>query len=156
MPNDGCLIDRPSKVAPDPDPKAKRKPAQAAPNPHFEAFWAAYPRKTAKGAARKAWPAAEAKAAPGEISAGLKRYIATKPSDIAYCYPATWLNGERWLDEERDGRGEGVPNGKARDGPRSVNSWVAESREWLESKRRQDHDDTPEQPGTYPFLPRPH
>ena len=69
----------------------------------FELFWECYPRKTAKKAARKAWPKA-LRAAPLErIMAGLNRYIRCKPDYQDWMHPATFLNGERWEDEYEGG-----------------------------------------------------
>lgn len=70
----------------------------------FEDFWTAYPRRTAKQAARKAWqklkPGPELRAA---IHAGLDRYRRTEQwqQDGGRYVPhaATWLNGRRWDDE---------------------------------------------------------
>jgi len=70
----------------------------------FEEFWEVYPRRTAKGAARKAWPAALKKARGAEaLVAGARAYAEscaahqTDPQFIAH--PATWLRAERWADE---------------------------------------------------------
>ncbi len=64
----------------------------------FESFWAAYPRKTGKGAARKAFTGARLKAAADTILAGEAR--AKWPADPQFIpHPATWLNREGWLDE---------------------------------------------------------
>jgi hypothetical protein len=68
----------------------------------FDAFWAHYPRKKGKGAARTAWARATKKADPGEIITGLSRYCReVEQVDEArfIAHPATWLNQERWLDE---------------------------------------------------------
>ena len=70
----------------------------------FPEFWAAYPRKVAKGAARKAWAKAIKKADPEHIIWGARRY-ATDPrrqaADIRYtAHAATWLSAERWTDED--------------------------------------------------------
>src|SRR5690606_1449835 len=76
----------------------------------FDEFWAAYPRRVGKGAARKAWAKATKKAAPEESNAGRHRYAASPPrqppdprrqsADIRYtAHPSTWLNAERWTDE---------------------------------------------------------
>lgn len=71
----------------------------------FESFWEIYPRKVAKGAARKAWNAAIKKAAPQDIIAGVSRYTSALSAQKAstgwapeVCYPATFLNAERWND----------------------------------------------------------
>lgn len=69
----------------------------------FEEFWAAYPRKTGKGAARKAW----GKLKPGNklFSKIMSAVEAQRQSDQwqrdhgqFIPYPATWLNQERWED----------------------------------------------------------
>jgi len=65
----------------------------------FDNFWKAFPRKTAKGAARKAW---EKLTADDQLAAiaGAQRFAADPNRDETFTpHPATWLNGERWLDE---------------------------------------------------------
>lgn len=85
-------------------PTRKRASESADDQSAFAAFWNAYPRKVAKGAARKAWDKAiKAGAEPADVVLGARRY-ATDPrrndSDIRYtAHPATWLNSERWADE---------------------------------------------------------
>jgi hypothetical protein len=85
---------------------ARKRAGEHAPDEHaFAEFWSAYPRKVAKGAARKAWgKAIKDGANPADIVLGARRY-ATDPrrsdSDIRYtAHPATWLNQERWADED--------------------------------------------------------
>ena len=67
----------------------------------FEAFWAAYPRRVGKGAARAAFCKACRKARPEAIIAAITAQVeAGCFKDMTYTpYPATWLNGERWDDE---------------------------------------------------------
>jgi hypothetical protein len=67
----------------------------------FEAFWAAYPRRVGKGAARTAWAKAIRKARPEAIIAAIQAQVyAGCFRDLTFCpHPATWLNGERWDDE---------------------------------------------------------
>src|SRR5690606_22594861 len=67
----------------------------------FDEFWSLYPRKVGKGQARKAWSGALRKASAGEIILGVRRAAeAFSVNDPRYIpHPATWLNGERWLDE---------------------------------------------------------
>lgn len=65
----------------------------------FEDFYKNYPRKTAKGAARKVWerlsPEDKEKAVAGALA-----YANDPNRDESFtAYPATWLNAERWLDE---------------------------------------------------------
>lgn len=65
----------------------------------FDLFWNNYPRKTAKGAARKAWE----KIKPEEqeqVAKAAALFAADPNRDETYTpHPATWLNAERWLDE---------------------------------------------------------
>lgn len=85
------------RAHPEPQPPVARE--------DFDKFWATYPRRIAKGAARKAWDKALKNGAdPEEIIWGARAY-ATSPrrtaADIQYtAHPATWLNGERWADED--------------------------------------------------------
>lgn len=67
----------------------------------FEAFWKCYPRKVDKGHARKAFATALKRADAPTISQGARRYAeAVKGKDPKYiAHAATWLNGDRWLDE---------------------------------------------------------
>jgi hypothetical protein len=82
-------------------PSRKAKPTTTE-DPDFAAFWTAYPRKTAKPAALKAWRAT-AKGRPplAELIAALEKHKASRqwqdPQFVAH--PATWLRGQRWLDE---------------------------------------------------------
>ena len=66
----------------------------------FDRFWAAYPRRTAKFDAQKAW----SKLNPpiDEVLAALEwqRQEWTDPQFIPY--PATWLRAGRWMDERPD------------------------------------------------------
>ena len=68
-------------------------------SPSFEDFYKIYPRKTAKGAAQRAWdklpPEDRQKAVEGAL-----RYANDPNRDPSFtAYPATWLNAQRWLDE---------------------------------------------------------
>ena len=68
----------------------------------FDRFWAAYPRRVAKEAARKAYgKAIERGATDAALLAGAQRYAAErKDQDPKYTkHPATWLNGGCWEDE---------------------------------------------------------
>lgn len=76
----------------------------------FDTFWAAYPRKVGKDAARRAWGKVTRRTDPAVILAGLAAY----PFDLARSqfipHPATWLNGGRWQDDPAavNGRAEGA------------------------------------------------
>jgi hypothetical protein len=71
---------------------------QLHPDP-FDAFWAAYPRKVAKKAARKAFDKALRTTPIDTIMAGLASYIRHKPDYADWMHAASFLNGERWADE---------------------------------------------------------
>ena len=70
-------------------------------NPDFDQFWAAYPRKTGKGAARKAWeqlrPALAAVLEALAWQVKQDRWRAERGKYIPH--PATWLTQGRWEDE---------------------------------------------------------
>jgi len=63
----------------------------------FDEFWATYPRRDDKGAARKAWAKAIKKADPGDINIAAASYR-DDPNRLGEFtkYPATWLNAEGW------------------------------------------------------------
>jgi hypothetical protein len=65
----------------------------------FLEFWARYPKKSGKGAARAKFLFAIKKATSTQIMEGLDRYIASKPDPKFTKNPATWLHQECWLDE---------------------------------------------------------
>jgi len=79
----------------------------------FEEFWKIYPRKTAKGSARKAW---EKIKDPESVMAGAQRFASDPNRDPSFTpHPATWLNGERWLDEPLPPRKLSLEETKARE-----------------------------------------
>ena len=64
-------------------------------------FYKCFPRKTAKGSARKAWEVAVAKTDPDVIISKAALFAASVDGkDKKFIpHPATWLNQERWDDE---------------------------------------------------------
>lgn len=86
-------------------PAGKRIEPGSDDDPDFCVFWDVYPRRAAKGQARKAWKTAVVKkrADPKEIIRGAERYRDDhhrQSRDIEYtAHPGTWLNGERWLEQ---------------------------------------------------------
>ena len=96
-----------------------RKRAATSPDPHFDEFWAAYPRKTDKGNARKAWAKALKKTKPEVLIAAAAALAATNPDWKFTAHPTTWLNGERWEDQPltliTGGAGNGEPRPAADD-----------------------------------------
>ena len=69
----------------------------------FEEWWQLYPIRKSKGAARKAYARIIKKklATVEHLKLGAMRYAASVTGhDFEYIkHPATWLNGECWLDE---------------------------------------------------------
>lgn len=68
----------------------------------FDDFWAFYPRKVGKFAAKKIFEAQRKKGEhpPAErMREAITRYIETKKPEIDYCHPRTWLSQGRWTDE---------------------------------------------------------
>lgn len=69
----------------------------------FAVFWAAYPRKVSKAAARQAFKQAWKKLPPFDeetiLIGGLERAKAGWDEPKFIPHAATWLNGERWTDE---------------------------------------------------------
>lgn len=74
-----------------------------------ESFWPRYPKRTAKGAALKAFKGARKNTSLSEILVGLNRYVAERTGqDQKYTKaPASWLNGLCWADEPAGGAGSG-------------------------------------------------
>lgn len=70
----------------------------AQPN-QFEVFYKAFPRHVAPFAARRAFEKAIKLATLEQILSGIESYKKNKPPSQDWCYPATWLNAGRWLDE---------------------------------------------------------
>lgn len=76
----------------------------------FDEFWKAYPRKTGKGSARKAWK----KISPSqELFEKIMTALETvkkskqwkKDGGDFIPYPTTWLNQERWDDGDKESEG---------------------------------------------------
>lgn len=69
----------------------------------FDRFWAAYPRRIGKEAARKAWAKAVKQAEPGSVLAGAKAFAEqceqNRTETKFIPHPSTWLNAGRWQDE---------------------------------------------------------
>lgn len=93
-----------TRAFPEPYPEPYKNPPKpprdrAAETDGFEEFWSAYPRKTSKGTARKAYVSALRKAPADRILAGVRRYRFSDEQKFIP-HPTTWLNGERWADGE--------------------------------------------------------
>lgn len=99
-------------------------------HPRFAEFYKLYPRHVSRRTASRAFDAAIKRGAtPDEIMVGLARYQFS-PDPQFRPHPATWLNGERWLDETE----ESVP---ALD-PRKLTGFAAIAyRDWMEEQKQQ-------------------
>lgn len=84
-----------------PDSLDRRKLVEADWLSNFEAWYEAYPLKKGRGQALKAYKTARGKASQSDLLAGVEAYKRGKPDYADWCHPATWLNGERWLDEAK-------------------------------------------------------
>lgn len=104
----GGAADAP-KPSTNPHTSSEGKPSsEDARTTSFDAFWKAYPAKTGKGAARRAFEAAAKKIRKdggdplGVMLAALDRAVASaRWNDPTYTKPnpATWLSQERWEDD---------------------------------------------------------
>ncbi len=70
----------------------------------FERFWSEYPRRIAKGAARKMWAKTASIRPPideiiSAVRAARKSEQWQKDDGAYICHPSTWLSQERWSDE---------------------------------------------------------
>ena len=78
--------------------------SKTAPNEIFQKFYVEYPKHVGRGAAVKALERALKKAPLETIVAGAKMYAEKcrkEGTEIRFiCLPSTWLNQERWLDED--------------------------------------------------------
>ena len=99
----------------------------------FTEFWQTYPRRTAKGAAVKAFRQALKKASADTIIAGAARYRDDPNRDDAYtAHPATWLNAERWDDDPLPTPTAPVSAAQAR-----ANTARREIDEWIKQRETQ-------------------
>ena len=92
---------RPDQIQTSLSPVADAPSKSAKMDDDFAEWYAAYPRKTARGRALTAYRTARKKADAATLLAAIKQQasqLMAKGSEFAP-YPATWLNGERWLDE---------------------------------------------------------
>jgi len=101
-------ISNTSPSAPDAIDQCNQKPKTACSEKReitgaFDAFWALYPNKKGKGAARKAFEKALCKTDAQTISKAIRAHCASsdwkKDGGQYIPHPATWLNQERWEDE---------------------------------------------------------
>jgi hypothetical protein len=93
----------------------------------FEEFWEAYPNKTGRPSAEKAFSQALKRASISEIMAGVRAYAA-KTDDRQWCSPVRWLSDDRWKDQpaKPPDKQPSKPNGIAHlGGPQSREAYIA-------------------------------
>lgn len=108
-------------------------PQRAREDSEFEEWYRHYPHKVGRGQAERAFAAARKIASLEELIAGVRRYVASKPSDRAWRNPATWLNGKGWLDAPAD-----VPARRAASPPPGRRMSAVEA--YLSMKSEQQHE----------------
>ncbi|HEX9154126.1 MAG TPA: hypothetical protein VF819_01105, partial [Nitrospira sp.] len=95
--------------------EGKKTSSKPAASKEFDSFWASYPRKIGKEAARKAFVKAITKTTAGKIMDGVEQLrieVAGKDQQFTP-HAATWLNAGRWDDEITRPQLAAVPNGYA-------------------------------------------
>lgn len=131
-------------IPPIPPTRGRKKTTQELPDADFDAFWALYPKKKSKGAAKKAWvqlkPSREIISA---IMAKLPMLAAshdwTKEGGQYVPNPATWLRAEGWEDEVKEApRKDSFPTpAKPGEAPR-VPSRAKQNAEWMREMLESD------------------
>lgn len=87
-----------------PPPRQTEASGASTSSTEFEGWYAVYPRKVGRRQAEKTYRKARHGVSAERLLAGAKAYAAlcrakeTEPQYIAH--PATWLNGQRWTDED--------------------------------------------------------
>lgn len=81
------------------DTESRRRDVESLDLEFEKVFWPRYPRKDDKGHAIKAFRIARRKVSLETIMAGLSAYEFNRERKLMPL-PATWLNGERWGDEQ--------------------------------------------------------
>ena len=110
--NDAGLVVSSYVTEPQPEndqPKPQPRKNRSSNGESFDEFWQAYPRRVAKGAARKVWDRIVKNTPPELIIKGAQRYAADPSREERFtAHPATWLNAERWGDEPSGGSESGL------------------------------------------------
>lgn len=131
--------------------QGKEQGTRAARGAHAERFgdfWSVYPRRIDKGHAEKAWAKiGKTDTDPQVVIDAAARFAAkVKDSDPKFIpYPATWLNGERWADEDNaptppDNQWQErfvppSPPPEIADDPAAYQNWLQEQRDQWNARR---------------------
>jgi len=102
--------------------KRRGRPAKKSGLYRFEEWYSMYPRKSARGAAEKAWASLDP---ADELIDTMIRAVALqaqtpdwqKDGGSFIPYPATWINQKRWMDEVPSGTVAGIPTHPYADKP---------------------------------------
>lgn len=104
--NRNAVLDFAPNPNPNPNPTIEELDKSNSPSFDFSTWfdhelWLHFPRRVGKGQARKAAKTALTKTSPETILAAVKKFASQMAGkDEQYIpHPATWLNGERWLDQ---------------------------------------------------------
>lgn len=111
--------ENPNETQINPDETQQEAPKPSALERRFGEFWAAYPKKAAKGAALKTWKRLKPSQ---ELTDKMIAAIETQKRSEQWTLeggrfipnPATWLNGERWEDELTGGAEGAEASGNTR------------------------------------------
>lgn len=104
----GFALEAEQKAKP---PKKSAKAARPAESPHFDRWWAEYPKHQDRLGALKAWHRHDCDAMVDRIVADTRRLKATAKWKAGYIpMPATFINGARWEDESDPVPRQPLPN----------------------------------------------
>lgn len=96
----------------------------------FLDWWAVYPRREGKADAQRAYEKAVKRADHETLMAGAKRVADNPPTEAKFIpMPATWLNGDRWLDE-KPARNQAAAGATQASAPDHVTQWRARLRSY--------------------------
>lgn len=93
----------------DPDPESEEGDRGKKNGTPFDAFWQAYPRKTAKAKAKAAWKKVPTDALQSILAALQWQRESEQWQEGIVPHPATYLNQRRWTDERFEPRGRQRP-----------------------------------------------
>lgn len=114
------------------EPERSPEIAVAAPSENeFQKWYSAYPRKQGVAQARKAWVKATKHVTPSDLLDATKSYRFA--SDAQFIpLPASWLNGQRWLDQHHPGD---IEQASSRD---KQNGWAVLAEQAMEDRLKQE------------------
>ena len=118
----------------------------------FDEWWEIYPHKMQKAVGKKAFEKAIKRASLAELKAGVERYIRDKPPELNWRYPATWLNGDGWLDQPAPPTGNSTMDQLNQMGREYVSGQEAGNGDWSDVGRVFSREDPRLEGKGFPFL----